>query len=122
MSSWSVFISLSGFIYDGTEAAVVAVPRIPHARFNCFWAAGTAWGTFSYETRANGTQFSIKVLAGNLSCRSVEIAARGATALVRYSGKSVPNQVEKSGDHVVVSLQDTVNLPVKSELQIEVRA
>jgi non-lysosomal glucosylceramidase len=122
MSSWSVFISLSGFIYDGTQAAVVAVPRIPHARFNCFWAAGTAWGTFSHETRPNGTHFSIKVLAGNLLCRSFEIAARGATALVQYGGKSVPNQIEKSGDHVVVSLQDTLNLPVKSELQIEVRA
>ncbi|MGC1296584.1 MAG: GH116 family glycosyl hydrolase, partial [Alloacidobacterium sp.] len=122
MSSWSAFMSLSGFTYDGTKAAVVATPRIAHPRFHCFWATGTGWGTFSYQPQANGNRFAIKVLAGDLRCRTFEITATGTTAFVQYNGRALPNQVEKSGDHAVVSLQDTLKLSATSELQIEVRA
>jgi non-lysosomal glucosylceramidase len=41
MSSWSTIVALSGFLYDGAEAAVVAVPKIPRDNFRCFWATGT---------------------------------------------------------------------------------
>lgn len=121
MSSWSAFMSLSGFIYDGTKAAVTATPKISHAGFNCFWATGTGWGTFSYRTQANGTYFGMKVLAGSLRCRSFEISASGLKAAVQYNGRVLPNQVERHEEHVVVGLRDILDLPVGSELQIEVR-
>ena len=41
MSSWSTVVALSGFFYDGAKSAVTAIPRLPHDRFDCFWATAT---------------------------------------------------------------------------------
>ena len=46
MASWTSVVALSGFQYDGNDGSIIAVPRLPHGRFNCFWATATGWGTF----------------------------------------------------------------------------
>lgn len=120
MSSWSAFVSLSGFVYDGTKAHVSAVPPIPHEQFHCFWSTGNGWGTFSYQPHANGTRFAIKVIAGTLKCRSFEITGTGTAAVVKYNGQERSNDVVRSGDRVVISLGGAVNLRAKDELSIEV--
>ncbi|QNI32708.1 hypothetical protein H7849_01435 [Alloacidobacterium dinghuense] len=119
MSSWSAFMSISGFSYDGTRAAVVATPRLPHSGFKCFWATGTGWGTFSYQGQASAVQFRLKVLAGNLRCRSLEISAAGTAAIVHYGGEILLSHAAKSGENLIVTLQDVANLSAGSELRIE---
>jgi len=121
MSSWSAFVSLSGFIYDGTKAHVIAVPPIAHEQFRCFWSTGTGWGTFSYQPYSGGARFSIKALAGTLNCGSFEITATDATAVVNYNGQTLPNDVVRSGRRVMVNLHQAVNLKTDGELSIEVR-
>ncbi len=83
MSSWSTLLALSGFAYDGAAASIVAVPRLPHDRFDCFWATGTGWGTFLYRNEPARGHFSLKVIEGKLICRSLEITARGNKAVIR---------------------------------------
>jgi len=39
MASWTSVVALSGFSYHGEEGSVVAVPRLPHRTFDCFWQA-----------------------------------------------------------------------------------
>jgi uncharacterized protein (DUF608 family) len=122
MSSWSAFMALSGFVYDGPEAAITAMPKISHAGFRCFWATGTGWGTFSHQTQGKSTHFGIKVLAGELRCRSFEVAATGTTASVQYQGKTLSNDANKSEAGIKITLHNIVTLPTGSQLQIEVRA
>ena len=121
MSSWSAFMVLSGFVYDGPAAAVVVAPPIPHARFICFWATGTGWGTFSYQSESTGSRFDLRVLSGNLRCRSFELALSGEKASVRYNGGVLPNQAENNGKHLLIRLEQNLNLSASSELQIETR-
>ncbi|HET6217163.1 MAG TPA: GH116 family glycosyl-hydrolase, partial [Acidobacteriaceae bacterium] len=83
MASWTSVVALSGFQYDGPQQAVVAVPGVGHKVFDCFWSTGTGWGTFSYRPLAQGTQITIRVLAGRLSCRSCEVSGTGKTTLAR---------------------------------------
>jgi hypothetical protein len=122
MSSWSTVVALSGFLYDGAAAAVVAVPKIPQDKFACFWATGTGWGTYSLRMKAGSTLFSIKVLRGTLACRSCEIAAKGATAAVETGGKAVRNQVIRREDRMVVTLDETLRMAASDEIRIAVRA
>lgn len=122
MASWSSIVALSGFTYNGPKAAVYALPPVPHDTFDCFWATGTGWGTFSYRQRAGKTQFTIKVLSGTLPCRSFEIAASGATASVQHEGQTVTNQLDRHGNHLTINLKDKLNLFAQHELQIEVYA
>jgi len=121
MSSWSAVVALSGFLYDGAKASVVAVPRIPQDDFECFWSTGTGWGTFSLRRQAGGTLFAVKVLAGTLTCRSCEIAARGTTASVESGGRAVENRLEKHEERMVVTFDQTLRLAAKDEIRIEVR-
>jgi uncharacterized protein (DUF608 family) len=121
MSSWSTIVALSGFVYDGPAAAVVAAPRIPLDHFQCFWATGTGWGTFSLERRASGAVLTIKVLAGTLACRSCEIAAPGKAATVASRGRVVENKVERRGERLVVTMAETLRLAAKDEFRLEVR-
>jgi uncharacterized protein (DUF608 family) len=120
MSSWSTVMALSGFLYDGAKAAVLAVPRIPRDDFQCFWSTGTGWGTFSLFRQNDRTQFALKVLAGTLACRSIEIAAMGKTASAEVGGRAMENHVARHEGRMVITLDETVRLVAKDEIRIAV--
>ena len=122
MSSWSTVVAMSGFLYDGAAAAVVAVPKMPREDFECIWATGTGWGTFSLRRQAGRTVFAIKVLKGTLACRSCEIAAAGTAASVESHGRLVENEVKRRSERMVVSLSETLHLAANDEMRITVRA
>jgi hypothetical protein len=122
MSSWSTVVAMSGFLYDGPAAAVVAAPRMARNSFACFWSSGTGWGTFSLRRQAGHTVFAIKVLAGTLACRSCEIAAAGTTAQVEFGARTVESRAARRDQRVVVTLDETLRLEVKNELRITVHA
>lgn len=120
MSSWSTVVALSGFVYDGVSATVVAVPREQRDDFKCFWAAGTGWGTFTVRRENGHTVFSIKVLSGGLACRACEIPAQGTKASVLCGGAAVESSVERRDERRVVTFARTVQLAAKDELIVEV--
>jgi len=122
MAAWSSVVALSGFSYDGARAAVVAIPRIAEAAFQCFWSTGTGWGTFALRNSTGVTQLSIKILAGTLACRSCEFVASGKTASVAIAGRTVQSHSAWRDGRAVVSLEDTARLIANDEIRIEVRA
>jgi uncharacterized protein (DUF608 family) len=123
MASWTSFVALSGFQYDGAEASVVAIPRVPYKKFNCFWATATGWGTFSYRpTAGNGTRFTIQVLAGTLPFRSCTIAGAGSSTSAQSNGKMYSHSIERQGDHVVLRFDKPILLSEGNALLIEVKA
>ena len=123
MASWTSLVALSGFAYDGFQASLVAVPRLPHRKFQCFWATGTGWGTFSYIRSADeSTQFTLLVLAGTLPCRSCEITAPGTVSSVHLEGKSLAHTMDRQADRRVLRFAEPVTLQSDGVLRIEVRA
>jgi non-lysosomal glucosylceramidase len=122
MSSWSTVLALSGFRYDGVNQAVIAAPPGTHDNFNCLWATGTGWGTFSLRRQGSRMVFGLKVLAGTLNCRSCEITASATTAVVQTGGKSVENHVTKKAGRSVVTFNDTLRVPLHGEIRMEVHA
>ena len=123
MASWTSVVALSGFAYNGVNASVSAVPRLPHREFHCFWATGTGWGTFSYaRSSRGGTLFTLDVLAGTLPQRTCEIATAGAASAVRIKGQPVPHVSERQGDRCIVRFADQITLREGDALQIEAGA
>jgi non-lysosomal glucosylceramidase len=121
MSAWSTVVVLSGFRYDGANGSVVVIPLLPHDDFDCFWATGTGWGTFSYRRHERRTRFTLEVLAGTLNCRSCEITASGKVASVTSCGKPVANNTEVQGTRTMVSLHGVLRLSAKDRLLIEMQ-
>jgi hypothetical protein len=121
MSSWSSVVALSGFHYEGDRAHVMALPKLPHENFHCFWATGTGWGTYSLKrTQGVGVSFTIQTLAGTLPCRSCTLAAPGSEATASLAGKKITMRVEKSKDQTRVYLADLIQLHEGEHLEIEI--
>jgi uncharacterized protein (DUF608 family) len=123
MASWSSVVALSGFHYDGPRAAVVAVPRVPHRVFKCFWSTATGWGTFSYNPIAqSGTHLTIEVLAGKLPCRSCEITGIGTHTAIRSKGRVYPHTVRQNGGRTTFQMEQALVLTEDSDLYLEIHA
>ena len=105
------------------RASVVAVPRVPHKVFDCFWSTGTGWGTFSYRPAGTGgTQLTLRVLAGKLACRSCEISGTGAKTTVRSDGRVYSHTVKQSGGRTSFQMEQAMMLNEGSDLNLEIRA
>jgi non-lysosomal glucosylceramidase len=123
MASWSSIVALSGFSYDRRNASVVAAPRLASPEFQCFWATGTAWGTFAYSRSAtSGTQFVLSVLFGNLPCQSCEIKATGTVSSVQLEGKSLAHGSDREEDRLVVRLNAPLTIGAQQAFRIEVHS
>jgi hypothetical protein len=123
MSSWSSVVALSGFDYDGAMEAVTAIPRLPHRTFRSFWASGTGWGEFSYaRDSSGGTLFTLRVLAGNLRCRSIQITAAAITTQLLVGSKEYAHGVTSNGNLALFETQQTIVIAEGEELKIEASA
>jgi non-lysosomal glucosylceramidase len=123
MSSWSSVVALSGFQYEGDRAHVIALPRLPQEGFRCFWATGTAWGSYSLKrTQTGKVTFTLDALAGNLPCRSFTLAAAGSRATAKVRGSAVSVRLEKSKEHTTVSLAEPIELHEGEQLEVVILA
>jgi uncharacterized protein (DUF608 family) len=121
MSSWSSVVALSGFHYEGDRAHVSALPRLPHDNFQCFWATGTGWGTYSLKrSQAGSVQLAIQTLAGTLPCKSCALAASGSRATAQVGGKTVAAHAERTPGQVTVELAEQVELHEGEQLVVAV--
>jgi non-lysosomal glucosylceramidase len=121
MASWSSVVALSGFHYEGGRAHVLALPRLPHEHFHCFWATGTGWGTYSLKrTQVGGVGFTLQTLAGTLPCRSCTLAALGSRATATVGGRKIEARLEKSKEQITVYLAELVQLREGEQMEIEI--
>lgn len=119
MASWTGVVATSGFQYDGATSSVIAIPRVSHETFQCIWATGTGWGTFSYRAASGGgTGFEIQVLSGKLSCKSCEITLPSSRAKLYVSDIEHPVTVERSSGKARFLLSEAVILKEGETLKI----
>jgi len=122
MSSWSTVLAMSGFRYDGETGAVIAAPKQAHSNFECLWATGTGWGTYSLRRQAGSAAFVLKVLVGTLNCKSCEILAPGTQATVESDGKKVESRTTRSEDRAIVTFTVALHPVANGEIRIALRA
>jgi len=119
MSSWSSVVALSGFHYEGDRGHVIALPRLPHENFHCFWATGTGWGTYSLRrTQTGAVEFNIRALAGTLPLTSCALAAPGSRATAQARGKKLDVHLEKGKEQTTVHLAQPIELREGEQLDI----
>ena len=123
MASWTGVVALSGFQYDGAASSIVAVPRVPHREFRCFWSTGTGWGTFSYSAAGvKSTRLTIQVIVGRLSCRSVEMTGTGSSTAARSNEQANAHTVKQRDGRTVFAFEQTVVLGEGNVLELEIHA
>ena len=81
MISWAAVLALTGFRYDGVDAAIEFAATERPSRF--FWSNGRAWGTFAQRRTAGGVKVELAVLHGTLRLRRLTLAGAGSVTFGR---------------------------------------
>ena len=112
LASYSVLLALSGFRYSAAERSVTFRPRLNGENFQCFFAAGSAWGLYSQKRQGGGLSATIETRHGELVLRRVVLGNESAVKVTvtgpdgrSFSGGLVAGvdglQVEMPGELVI---------------------
>jgi hypothetical protein len=114
MAAWSSILAASGFRYRGSDQTVSLRPVLNNGtgKFQCFWSAGTGWGTF----RVSSAGVQLDVIEGSLQVRHFEIPA----SLLRTSltVKSGTSEVKHAVRRDLIELSETVQVKPGTNIQI----
>ncbi len=92
MAAWALVPAYQGLSVDLTEGAVSFSPLHPEKPHKSLWAFGGAWGT----VEIGGGAFTMKVLGGKLSLRSLALPTLPIGWTVRKDGAAVPHETAGS--------------------------
>jgi hypothetical protein len=119
LSSWSVFLAMSGFQYDGSRHIISFDPVKGSGDFSSFWSCGTGWGNF----RRKGPEISLEVDYGELLLETFGIGGSGREVPDRLTlnGKEIPCEWDPSSRHaqlinpVLLRTNDRIQLSLINE-------
>ena len=99
MSAWGIVIAAAGF---AAKSGVWSFrPALCEPRLRLFFSIGEVWGHYQRVCEQDSERISIKLGAGQVTLRGLELdlASEGRSVTVSLDGKAVPATVEK-GDRV----------------------
>ncbi|MCL4402255.1 MAG: glycoside hydrolase family 116 protein, partial [Acidobacteria bacterium] len=77
LSSWSLLNAFSGFAYAAPEKSLRFRPAAGAKDFRCFFASGTAWGSYRQQREDGELEASVQVEGGALEIATLRIPAGG---------------------------------------------
>jgi hypothetical protein len=84
MSSYSLLVALSGFRYSAVEKKLRFQPAIQHQDFRCFFAAGTAWGSYRQERSGSLMNAKLECQHGSLALKHLSVGnSKNKTAFTK---------------------------------------
>jgi hypothetical protein len=106
MASYSVLLALSGFRYSAVQRSVSFHPRLNPESFQCFFAAGSAWGLFSQRRQTGTLTAKIESRHGELKLQRVVLGidAAAKVAITAPDGHSLSGKLTPSADDVQIDL------------------
>jgi uncharacterized protein (DUF608 family) len=91
MASYSVMLAMSGFRYSAVEREIVFQPRIRPEDFRCFFAAGSAWGSYSQELNNGSLKAKLECRYGEVKLRRVVLGGEQTKAAFSTASVVAPN-------------------------------
>ncbi|WPJ95558.1 GH116 family glycosyl hydrolase [Coraliomargarita algicola] len=125
MASYGSFIAACGFTHNNPAGSIAFAPRIHPENFKAAFTAAEGWGTFTQVLEADRLLASIKLVWGNLSCRTLGLtwpcaASEPMTPKLQVEGFTGKVSVRKSGAELVIEFSDTVSLSAGGELKLTI--
>lgn len=79
LASWSPYLALSGFTYDGAAHTMKFHPAIHRDDFRTFWSCGTGWGSY----RQSESVIELLLDYGKLTLKELSLALKDGVAPYR---------------------------------------
>jgi uncharacterized protein (DUF608 family) len=119
MASWAAVPVLSGFRYDARAGSLEIAPRLSHARFQCFWSAPCAWGSFELAPRA----LSLAPAAGVISLKELALAPpfQGAPRNLKVTcgGTEVPHTASPRDSGILLQFSPAIAVDSNRPLRVQ---
>ena len=116
MASYALLLALSGFHYSAVERSMKFSPRMNGEKFNCFFAAGSAWGRYSQQQSSEALEADLEVLHGSIVLKRMFIGRVADSGSVNSAAVEMPD-----GQHIqctVLAGTDSVGVQLPQELHI----
>jgi uncharacterized protein (DUF608 family) len=120
MSSWSLLLALSGWNYDGPQAALQFAPRYSVHDFKALFVAPEAWGSVRQTRQADGQHDEVQVREGRLKLSQIELVPMAAPRVVRveHGGRKVEATTRLDQETLVVTLKSPIMIAAGQNLMI----
>jgi non-lysosomal glucosylceramidase len=116
MASYSVMLAMSGFRYSAVEREIVFQPRMHPEDFRCFFAAGSAWGSYSQQLNNGSLKATVDCRYGEMKLRHVLLGGEqtkttfSTASVVAPDGRKVECSLAPSKRGIRIDLNDDVSI------------
>jgi uncharacterized protein (DUF608 family) len=118
MASWAAIPMLSGFHYDARVHRMELAPRLKASRFECFWSAAAAWGSFERTPRT----LTVVAAGGTLIVNELSVSPSlpSGDLKVTSGGREIAHTVSRQNDGLLLQFSKPLNIGSTTPLRIEV--
>lgn len=123
MSSYSAFMAICGYRYDGPEGKLGFGPRIGQDNFRAAFTTAEGWGRFSQSVKAGGQENSIELRYGKLHLKQLALDVAPGTeagkAMVTVDGGDIDARSEKDGTRTIIHFPQGLDMVVGQTLKVQ---
>lgn len=121
MSSWSLLLALSGWLYDSPTGELRLGPRYTPESFRSFFCGPRAWGSVRQQRQGAAQQDEIAVEEGEITIRRLALSAPAGAEKARASvgGKAAAATATREGETLVLAFDTPILLGRGQSLKIE---
>ena len=121
MASYGVYLAACGYEYDGPRAHLGFAPKISPENFKCAFTSAEGWGSYAQKSSGGNFKAQIAVRFGTLQLKTLALESTVAnSARVTIGNKVLPAKLARDGSRALVTLAETVEIPVGQTLEIDI--
>ena len=122
MSSYSAFMAVCGYRYDGPEGKLAFGPKMQHDNFRAAFTTAEGWGQFSQTVQEGRQENTIELRYGKLQLRQLTLDAAPETkvgeCVVTLDDHDVSAKVDRDDSGVVIRFPKGLNVVAGQLLKV----
>ncbi|TWT81567.1 hypothetical protein CA13_30200 [Planctomycetes bacterium CA13] len=123
MSSYSAFMAVLGYRYDGPEGKLAFGPRMQQDNFRAAFTTAEGWGRFSQTVKAGQQKNTIELRYGKLHLTELTLdGAPGTHAskiVVTLDGRDIDARIQKDGPNTVIEFPQGLDIKAGQILSVQ---
>jgi uncharacterized protein (DUF608 family) len=123
MASYSAFMAICGYRYDGPEGKLAFGPRMQQDNFRAAFTTAEGWGAFSQTVKAGRQENTVELRYGKLHLKQLAIDAfpetQAGKAMVTLDGRDIDARLQKDGPRTVIRFPQGLDIVLGQTLKVQ---
>ncbi len=123
MASYSAFMAVCGYRYDGPEGKLAFGPRMQQDNFRAAFTTAEGWGRFSQAVQGGRQENAIELRYGKLHLKQLALDSAPETqaseAMVTLDGRDIDARVQIDGLRTVIHFPQGLDIAAGQTLRVQ---